>query len=102
MEFSLEAIAKMVNGDIVGEPGKIVCGAAPFDSATPDDITFAGQAKFLKKLPECTAGAVLVPRQAAPQSMPIIRVDDAQVAFAQVMQAFYPHYVFPPVFIRLL
>ncbi len=86
----MEAIAEMVDGEIVGEPGKIICGAAPFDSATPDEITFAAQAKFLKKLSECTAGAVLAPRQTEPQSIPMIRVDNAEVAFAKIMQAFHP------------
>ncbi len=90
MELSLHAIAEMVDGEVVGDARKTVRGAAAFDMATGDDITFATQATFLKKLSACTAGAVLVPRKVPPQSIPTIRVDDAQVAFAKVMQAFYP------------
>lgn len=90
MELSLEAIAEMVNGELVGDPEKPICGASSFDSATADDITFAAQAKFLKKLPDCAAGAVLVPRSAEPKSVSMIRVGNPEVAFAKVMQAFHP------------
>lgn len=91
----MEAIAKVVKGDIIGAPDKMLNGVAPFDSATPDDLTYAGQAKFLKKLSECNAGAVLVPRKVAPQSIPVIHVDNPRVAFAKVMQVFHPPFRLP-------
>lgn len=87
----METIAEMVGGELAGDPGKIVYGVAPFDDATADDITFAGQAKFIKKLSVCNAGAVLVPRKIEEPLHPaMIRVDMPEVAFAKIMQVCHP------------
>jgi UDP-3-O-[3-hydroxymyristoyl] glucosamine N-acyltransferase len=39
-----------VGGEIDGDDGKIISGAAAFEIAGPDDITFAGQAKYIKQI----------------------------------------------------
>lgn len=90
MEMSLAKIAEVVEGELEGDPAKNINGAAPFDSATKDDITFAGEAKFLKKINEACAGAVMVPRDFQGSFENIIKVDNPHVAFARVMKLFYP------------
>ncbi len=96
MEISLVEIAKLVKGEIKGDLNKIIHGAAPFDNATRDDITFAGSAKFLKKINEIDAGAVIVPLNFQKSSKDsaimanIILVDNPQLAFARVMTFFHP------------
>lgn len=90
MEISLAKIAEVVDGELEGDPGKNIHGAAPFDSATQDDITFAGETKFLKKINETCAGAVMVPRNFQSSFKNIIKVDNPHVAFARVMKLLYP------------
>jgi UDP-3-O-[3-hydroxymyristoyl] glucosamine N-acyltransferase len=90
MELSLDTIAGIVNGEIKGDKNKKICGGAPFDDASGDEITFAGNAKFLKKIEETDAGAVIVPRDFQGGTKNILQVDNPQLAFAMVLNLFYP------------
>ena len=90
MGMSLAKIAEVVEGELEGDPAKNINGAAPFDSATQDDITFAGEAKFLKKINETCAGAVMVPRDFQGSFKNIIKVYNPHVAFARIMTLLYP------------
>jgi UDP-3-O-[3-hydroxymyristoyl] glucosamine N-acyltransferase len=90
MELSLATIAEVVNGKIKGDKNKKICGVAPFDDASGDDITFAGTATFLKNIDETDAGAVIVPRDFQGARKNILQVDNPQLAFAMVLNLFYP------------
>jgi len=90
MEKTLASIAGIINGDIQGDGAKIILGVAPFEEATSDEITFAGARKFLKKIEETGAGAVLVPGDFQETGKNIIRVDNPQVAFIKVIDLFHP------------
>jgi len=89
MELSLARIAEVVKGEIKGDKNKNICGVAPFDDAKGDEITFAGDAKFLKKIDETDAGAVIVPRDFQASTKNILKVDNPQLAFAMVLNLFY-------------
>jgi len=89
MELSLARIAEVVKGEIKGDKNKNICGVAPFDDAKGDEITFAGDAKFLKKIDEKDAGAVIVPRYFQASTNNILRVNNPQLAFAMVLNLFY-------------
>jgi UDP-3-O-[3-hydroxymyristoyl] glucosamine N-acyltransferase len=92
MELTVAEIAEMLRGEAVGEPQRPIRGVAAFDSAGPDDITFAMSPKFEKKLTDCAAGAVLVSRKLGTVSTSccLIRVDSPQLAFARLLPRFYP------------
>ena len=90
MEILLSRIGEVVEGKLSGGYNKIICGAAPFDMATQDDITFADSAKFLKKIDKTDAGAVIVPKNFRESSKPTIMVENPRVAFAKVLTLFYP------------
>jgi len=89
MELSLARIAEIVNGEIKGDKNKNISGVAPFDDASGDEITFAGDAKFLKKIDETDAGAIIVPRDFQASTKNILKVDNPQLAFAMVLNLFY-------------
>jgi UDP-3-O-[3-hydroxymyristoyl] glucosamine N-acyltransferase len=89
MKLSLTKIAKLVDGEIVGDPDKNICSAAPFESATEDQITFAQSQKLIKKIDKTQAGAVLVPDLCKGEKTLIV-VKDPKVAFVKVMQQLYP------------
>jgi len=90
MEITLADIADMIEGELKGDPGKIISGAAPIEVASLDDITFAGDAKFLKKAKNINAGAVIVPKNFESESGNTIRVENPQLAFATLLTIFYP------------
>lgn len=89
MKKSLAEIAEFVNGQIIGEPEKMICDAGPFEHANEDQITFAENAKFLKKIEETHAGAVLVPKDPEDHSKNLIVVEKPKLAFARIMSLFH-------------
>ena len=90
MELSLVRIAEVVEGEIKGDRNKYIRGVAPFDAAKGDEITLAGNAKFLKRMDDTDAGAVIVPRDFETSSRNIVQVDNPQLAFAMVLELFHP------------
>ena len=50
MEMTLAKIAEIVDGEVSGDDQKQIRSAAPFDEAQKDEITFAGNPKFLKRI----------------------------------------------------
>ncbi len=54
------------------------------------DITFAGSPKFLKRLHDTRAGAILVPSDFSGEDDRVIRVKNPQSAFSNVVRIFHP------------
>jgi UDP-3-O-[3-hydroxymyristoyl] glucosamine N-acyltransferase len=90
MEMTLAQIASQVQGRYQGDGKTCITGVAPFESAEGCDITFAGNRRFLKQLPETRAGAILVPHDFTGADERVIRVKNPQAAFSHVVQIFYP------------
>ncbi len=90
MKMTLGELAAVAAGELTGDPHKVISNAAPFDTAGPDDITFAAGANFLKKINRSKAGAVIVPRSFAADTGHLIRTDNPQLAFARVLERFFP------------
>jgi UDP-3-O-[3-hydroxymyristoyl] glucosamine N-acyltransferase len=88
--LTLAQIAELTGGCLVGEGPDTITGVAPFEAAGPQEITWAGDAKFLKRMTDTGAGAVLVPR--AVESYPgcQVVVANPQVAFVQLLNRFHP------------
>lgn len=89
MEIPVVRLGEMIGGEIKGDAGKVICGVAPFEDAENNDITLAGNPKFLKRLNETGAGAVIVPLDCKTDLKTIIRVKNPQVAFAKVLKYFH-------------
>lgn len=90
MELSLVKIAEIVEGELSGNRGKKICGAASFEEANHDEITFAGNAKFLKRIDETSAGAVIVPRDFQTATKNLVKVDNPKLAFIKVLNLLHP------------
>ncbi|MBW2562489.1 MAG: UDP-3-O-(3-hydroxymyristoyl)glucosamine N-acyltransferase [Deltaproteobacteria bacterium] len=90
MGILLSEIAKIVAGRVKGDLEKKIYGVAPFEHATDDDITFVDSAKLAKKIGETKAGAVIVPMDVEEALNNIVQVENPRVAFAKVMNLFYP------------
>jgi len=90
MEMTIGQIASRVQGRIQGDGRKCITGVAPFETATAGDITYAGSSKFLKRLCDTQAGAILVPLDFTGEDDRVIRVKNPQIAFSQVVRMCYP------------
>ncbi|MCP4693609.1 MAG: UDP-3-O-(3-hydroxymyristoyl)glucosamine N-acyltransferase [Desulfobacterales bacterium] len=90
MEMTLTEIARIVGGEVKGDPGLLIRGAAPFEAASEDQITYAGDGKRLKKIDETGAGAVIVPADFEGDRKGLLGVKHPQAAFARVLAHFHP------------
>jgi len=90
MKISIKEIAELTGGSIHGDSSKIICGAAPFENAKIDEITFAGSTGLLKNIDQTGAGAVIVPKKFKASEKELVLVDNPNVAFTKVLAFFYP------------
>ncbi|MEE8541241.1 MAG: UDP-3-O-(3-hydroxymyristoyl)glucosamine N-acyltransferase [Desulfobacterales bacterium] len=88
--ISLGSITKAVDGKMRGDVQKIIRGAAPFETATPDDITFVEHKRLLKRINDTQAGAIIVPADFEASNQNIVQVDHPKLAFAKVMKLLVP------------
>jgi len=90
MKVPISKIAALVQGNLIGDSNKMISGAAPFEQAGENEITVAGNAKFLKKMGDCLAAAIIVPRDVTTGASNLVQVDNPMLAFAKTLQYFYP------------
>lgn len=93
-KLSLAEVAALVDGQVVGDDSLTITRLVPFEQAGEGDITFITNPKYLKKLAESRATAVIVNQElAAPCALVVCR--NPYLAFARVLQRLY---VKPPVY----
>lgn len=92
MKLTIAEICELVGGTPSGDPGLEVNGLAPAESAGPGDLTFAESREYLELALQSRAAAVLTNRELQVRSTEkvVIRVSNPRVAFARLMERFYP------------
>lgn len=93
--FTLEEVSEIADATLSRpkEGGREIRGVAPLETATPDDIAFYRDRKYVRQFSTSRAGACLVSRseaKGAPESMVLLFTDDPHFAYARVADAFYP------------
>lgn len=81
-------LAKLVCGELVGDPATPILGAAALNEAGAGQITFIDRADRLKSLAGAPIAAVLAPRGVQGAPCPAVLVDDVHAAFAVVFGRF--------------
>jgi UDP-3-O-[3-hydroxymyristoyl] glucosamine N-acyltransferase len=94
--FTAAAIAKELDGHVLGDEAISLTGFAPATSAKPGDLTFAENETFFAKAEQSAASAILVDGDFQSTRKVLIRVPNARVAFAKVLPLFFPERVFAP------
>jgi len=96
MNISVKEIAEKINAGVIGNKGKKICGAASFQDADSNDITFASDIKFLKHLEDTNAGAVIIPKDygafnpdSVPDSVSILLSENPKLHFFRIVSLFY-------------
>jgi UDP-3-O-[3-hydroxymyristoyl] glucosamine N-acyltransferase len=89
--FTLQELASMSGGELVGDPKLKITGAASLAEATSGEISFFGNRKYIGLLRRTRASAVFVPTDfEEPLAAAQVRVSDPTKAFEQVMLKFAP------------
>jgi UDP-3-O-[3-hydroxymyristoyl] glucosamine N-acyltransferase len=91
--FSVGELAARSGATVEGDESTVIRGAAPLDSAGPDDISFFDNPKFKDAFGESQAGCVVAhpnDRELAPDGMALLISDTPHKAYALAVQALYP------------
>lgn len=89
MATTLEALARLVDGTLSGNPALEVRGAATLSASREGDITLIDGPDKLARLDRSPAAAVVVPRGVS-TARPSIAVDDIHAAFTKIVLHFAP------------
>lgn len=82
---TLAELAKLVQGEVQGDPTIQVTQVAPIDQATEGDITFVANPKYLPRLKDCRASAVIVAPGVASAGSNVIITPNPYLAFAKIL-----------------
>ena len=89
-ETTLQHLAELVNGELIGDPSQKVSDAATLDTATSSDISFADNPKLLDKVQSCSVGAVVVSLDFPNSNKPCIVVENPRESFSKIVRFFRP------------
>src|SRR5436189_4888164 len=91
MTFTLQQLATTSGGELVVDPALQIMGAASLGDATPGEISFFANRKYVAVLRKTRASAVFVPPDfTEPITLAQIRVANPTKAFEQVVVKFAP------------
>jgi UDP-3-O-[3-hydroxymyristoyl] glucosamine N-acyltransferase len=96
MPFTAAEVATLVQGEIDGDPKLMLDSFAPADHAGAGDLTFAENADFFARAEQSAASAIIVDAPYRSSGKVLIRVANARIAFAKVLDLFLPEPVPPP------
>ena len=87
--MTLAELAQKIGGQLVGDGGRVVTGAAPLDSAGPGEVSFLANPRYAKHMAQTKAAGVIVSADYDEAPVPLIRCKDPYFAFRQAMVALY-------------
>ncbi len=96
MSFTAAELAQRIGGEVVGEPTVVLHRFAPVDRAQPGDLTFAENELYFARADQGAATAILVEGPATSTRKVLIRVSNARIASAKVLDLFFPEPPLPP------
>jgi UDP-3-O-[3-hydroxymyristoyl] glucosamine N-acyltransferase len=88
MKKKLRELAEWVGGTIVGDGEVEISGVAALEEAKAGEITFIANPKYLPKLDETYASAVIVSMEVMQAKKPLLCVNNPYLAFAKILSLF--------------
>jgi len=92
-KFTIEEICQTVGGKLVGNPAILITGLEEISAAQSNQLTFVGEKKYISQWSQSRASAAIVNEKLEIEPGPdraLVRVADADLAMAQVLQLFEP------------
>jgi len=89
MKKKLKELAEFVGGTVVGDGEVEITGLSSIDEAEAGQITFIANPKYLRKLGETRASAIIVSDKVTTADKPLICAANPQLAFAKILTLFF-------------
>jgi len=96
MSFTAAEIARIVQGEVLGDGGTLLTGLSSTDVARDGDLTFAEKEPQFLAAEQGDAAAILAPPAFTSSRKVVIRVPNPRIAFAKVLPLFFPPEQHPP------
>ncbi|MBN1870162.1 MAG: UDP-3-O-(3-hydroxymyristoyl)glucosamine N-acyltransferase [Candidatus Omnitrophica bacterium] len=87
MKKTLAEIAKIVNGEVVGNKDLIITGLSGIQEAEEGDLTFLANLKYLPFCRKTKASAIITSRDIKIPGKSVIRTDNPSLAFTELMSS---------------
>jgi UDP-3-O-[3-hydroxymyristoyl] glucosamine N-acyltransferase len=93
MEFSAEQIAGLLNGEVVGNPAITVSTLAKIEEGQTNALSFLSNSKY-EEFIYTTASSICIvnkafePTKALPETLTLVKVDDAYACFAKLLELY--------------
>ncbi len=88
-EMTLQELAALMDGELLGDGGKVVRGAASLENAGEDEISFLANQKYAAQMETTRAAAVIVGKDYDGAQQNLIRCEDPYFAYREAMVALY-------------
>jgi len=88
---TLGELAEYVGGRVCGDPNVVIRSASTLGRADEGDISFLANAKYEKHLRTTKASAVIMGKETANTSVPLLVAEDPYYAFMQIMVLLHGH-----------
>jgi UDP-3-O-[3-hydroxymyristoyl] glucosamine N-acyltransferase len=88
--MNINEFARIVNGEVIGDPEIVITGVSGVREANEGDITFIASPRYLKYLADTKASCVIVKDVIPDLSIPQIKVMNPHYGFAKAIECFYP------------
>jgi UDP-3-O-[3-hydroxymyristoyl] glucosamine N-acyltransferase len=93
--LSIQQIAGMIDAKIIGDPEKLISGVSSFEDADSGQLSFASDPKFLGRIDQTRAGAVIIPQTQTPvpnlpEETTCLICDSPKIAFFKIAAHFHP------------
>jgi len=94
--YTLDDLARMVEGDVVGDGKLEISGIGGIDDVQPGWITMVATTKVAAAAESSSAAAIIVPSGLPSLKKPTLKVGNPRLAFAKILQVFAPKPSYKP------
>lgn len=91
MKTTLREIAKLVDGEIIGDENIEITGVSGIKEAKRGDLTFVANSKYESLMDTTKASAIITAQDIEEASKPIIRTKNPSLAFAKLVSLLAPN-----------
>ena len=90
MKFKISEINKLINGNVVGDPGLYISSFSNLEDAQEGDVTFLSDLKYQKYIKSTKASLIIIPDINIDTEITTISVNDPITAFSKIIELFNP------------
>lgn len=90
MSKTVQELAALIKGRVIGDGQVLISGITNLESPGPGLITFVQDEKTLKRLESSPIACLIVPSSLEGSSKPLIQVPQPKLAWAKLLEYFFP------------